>query len=346
MKRARKNILFVIPYHKIGGAEKVHLEIIKSLPNKPIVYFPNIDRISEDNPFKKVAYCFCKTSSFRLLIGYFTFIAAFQKSYVFGCNSKLFYEILPSLGRNIVRIDLTHAFSTPDVGMEHYSLKYVDYLDKRIVINNRTLYDYRELYNCHNINEHFLNRFELIPNGVEINGLEKHLIKSRFDNFIVGYVGRNSPEKRPELFFKIVKEAVVRSKVLGDDFRNFKQENQSTIFFENCNDPHLIRNQFTDISVLIVTSDKEGFPLVIMEAMELGIPIISTDVGSVKEHVKNNVNGFLIPVDFDVSSVVDIIREISNSFILYNQISVASREHAVEYFDITNFRKRYQKLFE
>jgi glycosyltransferase involved in cell wall biosynthesis len=83
-----------------------------------------------------------------------------------------------------------------------------------------------------------------------------------------------------------------------------------------------------------------------MEAMELGIPIISTDVGSVKEHVKNNVNGFLIPVDFDVSSVVDIIREISNSFILYNQISVASREHAVEYFDITNFRKRYQKLFE
>jgi glycosyltransferase involved in cell wall biosynthesis len=273
-------------------------------------------------------------------------IAAVQKSYVFGCNTKLFYEILSSFRRNVVRIDLTHAFSSPEVGMEYFSLNYVDYLDKRIVINNRTLNDYQKLYKSNNINSHFLNRFEIIPNGVKINDFNNSLIKKRFDNFIVGFVGRNSPEKRPELFFKIVKEAGVQSKVIGDDFQIFKQENQNTIFFENCNEPEIVRNQFADISVLIVTSDKEGFPLVIMEAMELGIPIISSNVGSVSEHLQNNVNGFLIPIDFDVSSVVGIIREISNNFTLYNKLSVASRGHAVEHFDIFNFRKRYQKLFE
>ena len=76
------------------------------------------------------------------------------------------------------------------------------------------------------------------------------------------------------------------------------------------------------------------------------MPIIFANIGNVKEHIKNSLNDFLIPIDFDASSVADIVRAFSNNFTLYNQIAVASSEYAVEYYDITNFRKLYQKLFE
>ena len=347
VKPVRSNILFIIPYHKIGGAENVHLEIIKSLPHKPLVFFPNINIISSDNPFKKFAYCFChKRFYLYILISYFTAISFFRKSFIFGSNTLTFYKVLPFLRGNIIKIDLTHAFSSPNFGMEYYSLNYIDYLDKRIVINNVTFDDYENLYKTQNIHSHFLEKFEIIPNGVEIKDFQSDLIRSRFKKFIIGFVGRNSIEKRPHLFFEIAKDSGLPSKVIGDDFRNYKHQNPDTIFFENCNDRDLIRNEFAEISLLVVTSDQEGFPLVIMEAMELGIPIISTDVGSIKEHIKNNVNGFLIPIDFNISSVSEMIRGISERFEFYNQLSLLSRNHAVNFFDITNFRKRYQKLFE
>ena len=37
---------------------------------------------------------------------------------------------------------------------------------------------------------------------MEINDFNNGLIKIRFDNSIVGFVCRNSPEKRSELFLK------------------------------------------------------------------------------------------------------------------------------------------------
>lgn len=49
----------------------------------------------------------------------------------------------------------------------------------------------------------------------------------------------------------------------------------------------------SDIFCLI--SNWEGFPISIVEAMRLGLPIIASDVGGVNESVEDNVNGFLIP---------------------------------------------------
>ena len=49
----------------------------------------------------------------------------------------------------------------------------------------------------------------------------------------------------------------------------------------------------SDLFMLI--SNYEGLPVSIIEAMSVGIPIIASDVGGVKELVKDGVNGFLIP---------------------------------------------------
>ena len=162
--------------------------------------------------------------------------------------------------------------------MEIFSLPYINLLDKRIVINNKTFDDYKALYQKNSIEESFLERFKIISNGITIRDFDDCNIDSRFANFTIGFVGRNSSEKRPELFFELVRQTKIKAKAIGDNFDNFKKDFPEVDYFENCNNVEIVRKQFSEISLLIVPSSREGFPLVIMEAMELGIPIIATNV--------------------------------------------------------------------
>ncbi len=50
---------------------------------------------------------------------------------------------------------------------------------------------------------------------------------------------------------------------------------------------------FADADIFVLSSDYEGLPLVILEAMSAGLPIVSTDVGGVCEAVSDGVSGFL-----------------------------------------------------
>lgn len=350
MKQKRyKIIVFFIPYHHIGGAERVHLNIIKTLIYKPIVFFDysNSDKISKE--FSKSAHCFLLTNDKKrkFAIRFLQIISYFMPVVLFGCNSSLFYNFVSKLKDKIRAIDLTHAFSFPEHGMEISSLPYINLLDKRIVINNKTFNDYKALYQKNAIEESLLARFKIISNGIIIRNFDDCQIDARFSNFTIGFVGRNSPEKRPELFFELVRQTNIKAKAIGDNFDNFKIDFPEVTYFENCNDNAIIRSQFSEISLLLVTSSREGFPLVIMEAMELGIPVIASDVGSIAEHVINDENGFLSPVDKEdfLNFTVAKIKAIIEDKVLYRNLSLKAREYAINNFDIKVFNKQYRDLF-
>ncbi len=343
-----KLIFFIIPHHRIGGAERVHINIMKSLNFKPIVFFDSCDSEEIGKEFKDNAHCFLITNQKRRK---YSFILVQILSYVipvtlFGSNSGLFYNFISRLNRRVKTIDLTHAFSYPENGVEITSLPFVNLIDKRIVINQKTRNDYELLYAEKGIDKSLLDRFTVIPNGIKISKFEND-IETRYKNFTIGFVGRNSPEKRPELFFEIVKKLNLKAKIIGDNFDVYKRDFPNVNYFENCNDSKIIRNQFSEISLLIVCSDREGFPLVIMEAMELGIPVIATDVGSISEHVLETVNGFVGPVEplefLNFSSL--LINTILEDKELYISLSMNAREHAVANFDIESFKIKYRELF-
>ena len=344
-----KIIFFFIPHHHIGGAERVHLNIIKALNFRPIVFFDYSDSKVISKEFNDSSFCFFTTGlkRKRIAVYFVQLMSLFFPVILFGSNSPFFYEMLTKVKKSVRSIDLTHAFTSSGKGMENISLGCVDKINSRIVINTKTLEDYELLYKSNGVPSSLMERFKIIANGVKIHKFDYAQIESRFQNFTIGFVGRNSPEKRPELFFEIVKKLKVKAKVIGDHFESYKKEFPAITYFENCNDEALIRQQFLNISALIVSSSSEGFPLVIMEAMELGIPVISTDVGSIFEHVNNNENGFLLPVDDKqfINGAIQKINKLSSDKELYVRISTTARAHAVQRFEIAFFNEQYQELF-
>lgn len=47
--------------------------------------------------------------------------------------------------------------------------------------------------------------------------------------------------------------------------------------------------------VFVLSSETEGFPITLLEAMQVGIPVIATKVGGIPELVKHGQTGFLVP---------------------------------------------------
>lgn len=77
-----------------------------------------------------------------------------------------------------------------------------------------------------------------------------------------------------------------------------------------------IHEKIKDAKIFVLSSDYEGLPNVVMEAMTLGVPVISTDCpcGGPRMLLDNNKNGILVKVS-DVeeiaSSIVRILRDSS-----------------------------------
>jgi glycosyltransferase involved in cell wall biosynthesis len=65
--------------------------------------------------------------------------------------------------------------------------------------------------------------------------------------------------------------------------------------------------------MLVLSSNHEGLPLIITEAMSSGIPVVSTDVGGVRDLLVDGETGFLVPCE-DVAGLADrMIRLLSNN---------------------------------
>jgi glycosyltransferase involved in cell wall biosynthesis len=102
-----------------------------------------------------------------------------------------------------------------------------------------------------------------------------------------------------------------------------------------------LRKLFTKTSFLVHTSDMEGCPNVIMEAMASGRPVVATDVGDVPVLVENGKTGFVVPRK-DPTSLVDAMKKLITNKQLCAQMGKAGRIKALREFNLDRF---VQKTF-
>ena len=70
-----------------------------------------------------------------------------------------------------------------------------------------------------------------------------------------------------------------------------------------------VLNKIKDSAAFVLSSDYEGMPNALIEAMCMGMPVISTDCpsGGPKELITDGINGILIPVN-DLKKLVDAMK--------------------------------------
>lgn len=86
-------------------------------------------------------------------------------------------------------------------------------------------------------------------------------------------------------------------------------------------------------------------PVVVLESMASGVPVISTDVGSVGEAVTDGVNGFLVPRR-DIASIVERMERLWTDDGLYHRMSEAARRTALAGFDLNLSCANMVSLYE
>jgi glycosyltransferase involved in cell wall biosynthesis len=69
-----------------------------------------------------------------------------------------------------------------------------------------------------------------------------------------------------------------------------------------------VRAEMAGARLVVLPSFAEGLPVVLMEALALGRPVVTTYVAGIPELVRNRVNGWLVPAG-DVSALADAIAE-------------------------------------
>lgn len=86
-------------------------------------------------------------------------------------------------------------------------------------------------------------------------------------------------------------------------------------------------------NVFLLSSKYEGYPNVIMEAMCLGLPIVSTRCGDTEFLVQEGINGFIVDVG-DANGIARMLKKFSVNYILLKQYGEASRKIAKKKFSL------------
>jgi len=160
-------------------------------------------------------------------------------------------------------------------------------------------------------------KFEVIPPGFPIteSTSDKRAVSSSSSrNLKCAWIGRIVDVKAPERVLEIARyftrsDSGVEFLIAGDGpFRDQIQkqselESLPITFIGWTGD---VQKLLREVDLLILTSVNEGTPVSIIEAQRMGIPVVSTDVGSVREIVSNEKSGFVI--DYEPSRFAELIK--------------------------------------
>lgn len=206
-------------------------------------------------------------------------------------------------------------------------------------------------------------KLQVIYNGVDIETYENgvHGVVKRTDlnipedAFVVGMVGRISPQKAPDVFVKMAKQ--VKDRIPNTHFiivGNGNQENEIRKYANNngfsdklhitgwVNNPMSYIELF-DIACLL--SRWEGFGLALPEYMMAGKPIVASRVDAIPNIITNGENGLLVEMDDAVGASAAVLKIYSNNNLKSKLVS-AGLKTVHKKFNVQRMTKETEKLFE
>lgn len=128
-------------------------------------------------------------------------------------------------------------------------------------------------------------------------------------------------------------EALVKGLGMTDKVRFFGACLQESVI-ESLNKAH----------IFLLPSVAEALPVVLMEAMAVGLPVVATNVGSVKQLVINGKSGYLVEAE-DISAMSERLNYIISNPRHGKELGKEGRSHIVNHYDVEKLNQKLVELF-
>jgi glycosyltransferase involved in cell wall biosynthesis len=223
---------------------------------------------------------------------------------------------------------------------------------------------------CEEVKAHVVNLgFDLSKFEEEQEG-KRQLFREKWkldsSNIAVGIVGRLVPIKNHEFFLQSIAKCVrsnpeIKAFVIGDgelrseiescaiDLGLVLGENDfstpgANILFTSW--IHEMDEAMAGLDMVVLSSRNEGTPVSLIEAQAAAVPIVSTDVGGVRDTMCHEQSGFV--VNQDVDEISKAILRLADDETLRKEMGVMGREFAFSRFDkmrlVDDIRTLYNDL--
>jgi glycosyltransferase involved in cell wall biosynthesis len=179
--------------------------------------------------------------------------------------------------------------------------------------------------------------------------------KKKFDDKIrILYLSNLNPEKGPIEFIKMARRVVDRVEsvrfvlagpVLSSSFeRQIKRLISDLKLIDYVDIVGAVygpakEKLFLNCDIFVFPSHNEAFPLVNLEAMRAGMPIVSSNVGSIPEMVVDELNGYIVNSK-NVEQLSERVLKLVDDEELRNKMGKAGRKTYEEFFTIQAYEKR------
>lgn len=200
-------------------------------------------------------------------------------------------------------------------------------------------------------------KFNVIGPGLELEELpNRHNAQVSLgiqnEQFTISWVGRLVPIKAPFRILEIARACIkdglqLKFLVIGDG--PLKSELQDLALKERLPIDFLgwqseIEPVLAVTDLMLLTSVNEGMPVSLIEAQLAGIPVISTDVGSVSEVIKPEESGYCLNYS-SLEFAKKIARLVQNEQ-LYKEFCLAAKNNAKTKFTLKRLGSDYSKLYK
>jgi glycosyltransferase involved in cell wall biosynthesis len=205
-------------------------------------------------------------------------------------------------------------------------------------------------------------RIHVVPNGIDSarftpNAAARARVRAELgipaSAWLVGTVGRLAPEKNQALLIRAMAPLLDERRqlvVIGDgpERAALEQARAETWRAEFC---HLLGARsdvapyLAALDVFVLTSRTEGLPLVLLEAMATGIPVVSTAVGGIPDLIEPGVNGLLVPSD-DERELVRQLVMLAGQPTSGLRLGQAGRAAVLGRYSLSLMAERYERIYD
>lgn len=102
---------------------------------------------------------------------------------------------------------------------------------------------------------------------------------------------------------------------------------------------------YATFNIFVLTSRREGLPNSLLEAMAMGLPVVTTDVAGTSELVLDGITGFVLPQG-DVHGIAQAVMALADNHQLRLHMGTGGRKRIEQAFSFTQRLRRVEELYD